>query len=446
MSAVVQEPQQRLPPQDLEAEQCVLGSVLLSSSAFADVVELLKVADFYQPVHGVIYDAALGLYGRGEPVDAITVAAALARRGELARVGGATYLHQLTAQVPTPANAGYYARIVRERSIFRRLTTAGSRIAQLGFDAQGDVDEAVDRAQMEVHEVGEQRSHEECLPLSSFVDDVITEVEAAGHREGAMLGVPTGYADLDRLLHGLQGSQFLLIAGRPAMGKSVAGLGIAAHASVHQGVPAVFFSLEMSRGEIMMRLLAAEARVALQTLRTGSLSEADWERLASASDRVREAPLFVDDSASTTLMSIRSKCRRLQQTKGLGLVVVDYLQLLGSSRRFDNRQQEVAEFSRSLKLLAKELDVPVVALSQLNRGSEQRADKRPMLSDLRESGSLEQDPDIVVLIHREDVYDKNSPRAGEADLIVAKHRNGPTGVVTVAFQGHYSRFVDMADS
>jgi len=811
---------ERTPPHDLAAEQCVLGGMLLSKDAISDVLEVIKGSDFYRPAHQIVHEVILDLYGRGEPADAVTVAAELTRRGDIGRMGGAPYLHTLIASVPTAANAGYYARIVRERAILRRLVEVGTRIVQLGYSGDGDADELVDRAEAEVYGVTDHRVSEDYAPLSEIMPGALDEIEAIGSRGGSLTGVPTGFADLDALTNGLHPGQMVVIAARPAIGKALAldtplptpagwttmgevrvgdfligadgrptrvvaatevmpgrpcfevefsdgtvivadanhqwrtttrarrhqqsatqagghgpkpaqqrtaglgaglvagqviapervavrvqrfpgqahawpapvrasrhaqpaatgsravqpanaantavhasvvtteqlartlrapgdgrlnhavalarpadlpeqdlpfppyalgawlgdetsqaaqlttagpemrGLGVLASkhipaqylrasqaqrravlaglldaagrasktgtvqfavpgqrlaedalelilslgyqatmttkpaggrtagssdcfvvtfapggqvpgltrkadqrssrahpaaqcrfvtdvrpvpsvpvrcvqvdnadhmylagrswipthnstlaldlaraAAIHAGMATVIFSLEMSRNEITMRLLSAEARVALHAMRTGGLGDEDWTRLARRMSEVADSPLFIDDSPNMSMMEIRAKCRRLKQRNDLKLVIVDYLQLMSSPKRVENRQQEVSELSRSLKLLAKELGVPVVALSQLNRGPEQRTDKRPMLSDLRESGSIEQDSDMVILLHREDAYERESPRAGEADFIVAKHRNGPTATVTVAFQGHYSRFVDMA--
>jgi replicative DNA helicase len=704
----------RTPPQDIAAEQSVLGGMLISKDAIADVVEQLKGTDFYRPAHEAVYDVIIDLYGRGEPADAITVVAELTKRGEMGRIGGAPYIHELISMVPTAANAGYYARIVRERAVLRRLVQAGTRIVQLGYAADGgDVDDLVNNAQAEVYAVTETRTSEDYVVLGDVIGGAVDEIEAAGHRGEGMVGVPTGFADLDRLTNGLHPGQMIVLAARPAIGKALAldtplptptgwttmgdvevgdqllaadgtptfvvaatevmdgrpcyevtfddgsriiadaqhewattlndaryarvdsgvmtteaiashlaanpksfpgvrnttglqladvelsltpeamgkelaatgkiegripvdylraslrqrrallgaladsagrvdhtsisievadaatsgdlsdlvnglgyrveivgeadrewvtfsaddevftvepqasvhrqrrlrgaivreriiisvtpvdsvpvrcveiahpdhlylagrsmipthnstlGIDIARSASIKHGLTSVVFSLEMSRNEITMRLLSAEARIHLQKMRNGSMGEEDWQKLAGTMGKISEAPLFIDDSPNMSLMEIRAKCRRLKQKHDLKLVVIDYLQLMTSGKRVESRQQEVSEFSRALKLLAKELEVPLIAISQLNRGAEQRTDRRPAMSDLRESGSIEQDADIVILLHREDAYEKESPRAGEADLIVAKHRNGPTDVITVAFQGHYSRFVDM---
>ncbi len=431
------------PPQDIGAEQSVLGAMLLSKDAIADVIETLSHDDFYRPAHGTIYSAIVDIFGRGEPADAITVANYLTKHGALSNVGGAAYLHTLVASVPTAANASYYGRIVADRAVLRRLVDAGTRISQMGYSGDAEVDTLVDRAQTEVFEVTTRRTSDDYLPLSEIMPLALEEIEAI-ESEGKSVGVPTGFKDLDQLTHGLHPGQLVIVAARPAVGKSTLGLDFARSASIKNGMTSVIFSLEMSRNEIVMRLLSAEASVSLSNMRGGLMGEADWDRMAKKMGQVNGAPLFIDDSPNMTMMEIRAKARRLKQRHDLKLIVLDYMQLMSSGKRVESRQVEVSEFSRSLKLLAKELQVPIVALSQLNRGPEQRQDKRPMLSDLRESGSLEQDADVVILLHREDMYDKGGARSGEADFIVAKHRNGPTDKVTVAFQGHYSRFVDMA--
>jgi len=607
---------ERTPPHDITAEQCVLGGMMLSADAIADVVEVINSRDFYRPAHEIAFDTILGLYGRGEPVDAVTVAAQLTKSGQLSRIGGAPYLHTLISSVPTAANAGYYAKIVRERAILRRLVEAGTKITQMGYAADGDADEIVDSAQAEIYGVTESRTSEDYLPLSAIMPAALDEMEAIASHTTAMVGVPAGFADLDALITGFHPAQLIVVAARPGLGKSTLSLDFSRSCSIKHGMTSVIFSLEMARNEITMRLLSAEARVPLQHMRTGTMTDDEWNRLARRMGEVSSAPLFIDDSPHVSMTQIRAKCRRLKQRHDLRLVIVDYLQLMQTGRRVESRQLEVSELSRSLKLLAKELDVPVIAVSQLNRGPEQRQDHRPQLSDLRESGcltgdttllradngvpitfaellehghdgvlvwsldetrrlvpapianvfpsgvkdvyrlrlasgrevkatgnhqfltfrkwaaletlgvgdriaiprripepinpglgwsehrlgtladidaqsvnsnvdclddvfwdrivaieplgsqpvydatvkgthnfladgivahnSIEQDSDMVILLHRVDAYDKDSARAGEADLIVAKHRNGPTATITVAFQGHYSRFVDMA--
>jgi len=433
----------RTPPQDQAAEQSVLGAMMLSKDAIADVNEQVKGNDFYLPSHETIYEAILDLYGAGEPADALTVARELERRGELQRVGGAPYLHTLTAGVPIAANAGYYAEIVREKAILRRLVEAGTKIAQMGYAGQGDVDDTVDRAQAEIYQITERRTSEDYAPLSDIMHSVVDEIEAISNHDGTLRGVPTGLTELDELTNGLQAGQMVVVAGRPGSGKSTLGLDFCRAASIHNNLASVIFSLEMGRSEISMRLLSAEARVSLSHIRNGGMTDDDWAKIAPKLSEVSNAPLFIDDSPNMTMMEIRAKARRLKQRHDLKLIVLDYLQLMTSGKKVESRQVEVSEFSRQIKLLAKELEVPIVALSQLNRGSEQRSDKRPMVSDLRESGSIEQDADLVILVHRDDMYDKETPRAGEADLMVAKHRNGPTRDVQALFQGHYSRFVDL---
>ena len=437
-------PAERTPPHDLLAEQSALGGMLLSKDAVADVVETLRGPDFYIPKHELIFDAILALYSHGEPTDVIAVTDELTKSGELSRAGGADYLHTLTALVPTAANAGYYAEIVAERALLRRLVEAGTRIVQMGYAGEGEPLDLVNNAQAEIYSVTGSTESEDYIPLTEAVTVAIDEIEAAKHTDGRMTGVPTGFADLDDLTNGFHPGQMIIVAARPALGKSTLALDFARSAAIGNDLPTIFFSLEMGRSEIAMRLLSAESSVPLQSMRKGTVDARDWTTIAATRGRINDAPLYIDDSPNMTLVEIRAKCRRLKQRVGLKMVVIDYLQLMTSGKRVESRQQEVSEFSRALKLLAKELQVPVIALSQLNRGPEQRADKLPAISDLRESGSIEQDADMVILLHRESAYEKENPRAGEADLIVAKHRNGPTRTVTVAFHGHFSRFADLA--
>lgn len=434
---------ERTPPHDLLAEQSTLGGMLLSKDAVADVVEVVRGQDFYIPKHEVIFDAVLSLYSHGEPTDVITVTDELTKTGQLGRAGGAEYLHTLTALVPTAANAGYYASIVAERALLRRLVEAGTRIVQMGYSGEGEVLDLVNTAQAEIYQVTGSVETEDYVPLTIAVDTAIEEIESAKHRDGQMTGVPTGFVELDELTNGFHAGQLIIVAARPALGKSTLALDFARAAAIKNNMPAIFFSLEMGKSEIAMRLLSAEASVPLQSMRKGTVDNRDWTTIASTRGRINDAPLYIDDSPNMTLVEIRAKCRRLKQKVGLQMVVIDYLQLMTSGKKVESRQQEVSEFSRALKLLAKELQVPVIALSQLNRGPEQRADKKPAISDLRESGSLEQDADMVILLHRENAFEQDNPRAGEADFIVAKHRNGPTKTITVGFQGHLSRFADM---
>jgi replicative DNA helicase len=436
----------RQPPQDLAAEQSVLGGMLLSKDAIADVLERLRPGDFYRPAHQNVYDAILDLYGRGEPADAVTVAAELDRRGLLRRVGGAPYLHTLISTVPTAANAGYYAEIVAEKALLRRLVEAGTRVVQYGYaGAEGaDVNEIVDRAQAEIYDVTERRTAEDYVALEELLQPTMDEIDAIASQGGISRGVPTGFTELDEVTNGLHPGQMIVVAARPGVGKSTLGLDFLRSCSIKNRMASVVFSLEMSKTEIVMRMLSAEAKIKLADMRSGRMSDDDWTRLARRMSEISEAPLYIDDSPNLTMMEIRAKARRLKQKADLRLVVIDYLQLMTSGKKVESRQQEVSEFSRQLKLLAKEIDVPVVAMSQLNRGPEQRTDKKPMLSDLRESGAIEQDADMVILLHRPDAFERDDPRGGEADLILAKHRNGPTKTITVAHQLHLSRFTNMA--
>jgi replicative DNA helicase len=433
----------RVLPSDLLAEQSVLGGMLLSQDAVAEVFEIISSTDFYAPKHETIFRAVYDLYGRGEPTDVITVTAELTRTGNLVRSGGADYLHSLTSVVPTAANAGFYAKIVQEKAVLRRLVEAGTHIAGLGYANEGDIEDLVNQAQAEVYAVGSNAFSEDYVGLNVSLEAAVAEIEMAQQRGGEMVGVPTGFYELDAMTHGLHGGQLVIVAARPGVGKSTLALDIARNASIHHNMPSLFFSLEMSRAEIALRLLSAEADVRLQGMRAGTIGQDEWKKLASVRGKLNDSPLFIDDSPNLTLVEIRAKCRRLASSLGLKLIVIDYIQLLTSGKKVESRQQEVSEFSRSLKLLAKELNIPVIAISQLNRNSEQSKDKKPEISHLRESGSLEQDADVVILLHREDMGQKEHPRAGEADIILAKQRSGPTGTVEVLFQGAFSRFRNM---
>ena len=443
MLAPVPSADPRVAPHNLDAEQSTLGGMLLSQEAVAEVFETVSGVDFYAPKHELIFNAILNLFGRGEPTDVIAVTDERNKQGNLVKAGGADYLHSLTGYVPTAANAAYYAKIVADKAILRRLIEAGTRIAQAGYESQGEVEDLVNQAQAEIYKVSSQSSKEDYVPLSDSLEAAIHEIEGAQKRGGELTGVPTGFTDLDAYTHGLHPGQLVIVAARPAVGKSTFALDLARNASVKHNQATIFFSLEMGRAEIAMRLMSAESSIYLQSMRKGTVTDADWTRLAAVRGRINDAPLYIDDSPNMSLVEIRAKCRRLAQQVDLKLVVIDYIQLMSSGKKVESRQQEVSEFSRALKLLAKELGLPVVALSQLNRQAEQAKDKKPELSHLRESGSLEQDADVVVLLHREGIYEKDHPRAGEADLILAKQRNGPTGTVVVAFHGQYSRFVNM---
>ncbi|MGV7397132.1 replicative DNA helicase [Mycobacterium kansasii] len=569
----------RLPPQDFIAEQSVLGAMMLSKDAIADVIERLHPHDFYRPAHQKIHEAIINLYGQGEPADAVTVAAELDRQGQLQRIGGATYIHTLIAIVPTAANAGYYADIVAEKAVLRRLVEAGTRIVRYGYaGADGaEVPEVLARAQAEMFEATNGRRTEDFVALEELLQPTMDELETIQNDGGIARGVPTGFHDIDEVLNGLHGGQMIIIAARPGIGKALAldtplptphgwttmgevnagqeligadgkptrilattdimyeratyaiefdasctiiadgshqwptlnglrttmqlrpgvdaitatvpltggrhvvtairpvasvpvrcvqvdnvdhtylagramvpthnstlGLDILRSCSIKHGLPGIIFSLEMSKSEIVMRLLSAEASVKLADMRAGKMSDSDWAKIARRMSQLSEAPLFIDDSPNLTMPEIRAKSRRLAQQHNVRLIVIDYLQLMSSGKKVESRQQEVSDLSRNIKLLAKDLDVPIIAISQLNRGPEQRQDKRPHISDLRESGSLEQDCDVALLLHRPDATDRDDPRAGEADVIIGKHRNGETKTITLVHQLNLSRFADMA--
>jgi replicative DNA helicase len=441
---------ERLPPHDVKAELAVLGGMLLSQDAIADVLGVLTSSrEFFKPAHQLTFEAIVRLYESGRPTDVVAVLGELTTCGDAGRMGGAPYLHTMIQAVPTAANAGYYARIVRDRAILRRVIEAGTDAVAKAYAATGDADDLALWAAAKMEGVLAGGAGDPLLPMGELMPGVL---EAILNPPELGECIPTGFADLDALLSGgLRAGQFVLIAARPALGKSTLALDIARYAAVphrkYEARHVLFLTLEMSRAELLLRAVSAEARVPLMTLRAGgaAISEAQEVAIGSASARMSEMTLHIDETAHVGTAHIKARFMELTRAGCRpGLIVVDYLQLMSTPGRTESRQQEVSDLSRSFKLLAKELGVPVVCLAQLNRGPEQRTDKRPQLSDLRESGSLEQDADIVILLHREDAYERDSPRAGEADFIVAKHRNGPTATVTTAFQGHYSRFVDMA--
>nr|WP_163895467.1 replicative DNA helicase [Mycolicibacterium hippocampi] len=435
----------RQPPQDPAAEQAVLGGMLLSKDAVADVLEKLRPGDFYKPGNQIVYDAILDLYGRGEPADAVTVAAELDRRGMLRRVGGAPYLHTLISTVPTAANAGYYAEIVAEKALLRRLVEAGTRVVQYGYaGADGaDVTDVVDRAQAEIYDVTERRASEDFVVLEELLQPTMDEIDAIASSGGMSRGVPTGFVELDEVTNGLHAGQMIIIAARPGVGKSTLGLDFMRSCSIKNQLPSVIFSLEMSKSEIVMRLLSAEAKIKLADMRSGRMSDDDWTRLARRMSEISEAPLFIDDSPNLTMMEIRAKARRLSQKAGLRLIVVDYMQLMSSGKKYESRQQEVSDFSRSLKLMAKELEVPVVAISQLNRGPEQRTDKKPMVSDLRESGCLTANTRILRADTGAEVTFGELMRTGERPLVWSvddRKRMVARPMTNVFYSGHKEVF------
>ncbi|MBN9644364.1 replicative DNA helicase [Corynebacterium mendelii] len=436
----------RTPPHDVEAEMGVLGSMMLSPGAIVDIVGTLSEDSFYRVSHQLIYRAIVDLFANNKQVDAVLVSNRLRRNGELEQVGGPAYLHTLVESVPTSANAVYYAEIVAEKAILRGLVNAGTKVVQLGYEGLegAEIDGVLDSAQQAVFAIGRGNKEDDYQVLGDLINPVWEELDALTRSDGMANGVSTGFKDLDKLVNGLHGGQMIIVAARPGVGKSTIAMDFMRSCSIRQNKASILFSLEMSKSEVVQRILAAEASVKLADMRSGRLTDEHWDKLAESLNHLEDAPLYISDNASMTMMDVRAKARRLAQSVDLGLIVLDYLQLMSSGKRVESRQQEVSEFSRQMKLLAKELDVPVVAISQLNRGPESRTDKKPQLADLRESGSLEQDADMVFLLYRPDSQNPNDDRAGEADVIVAKHRGGPIGTVNLAHQMHYSRFVDMA--
>ncbi|MBV7294315.1 replicative DNA helicase [Corynebacterium sp. TAE3-ERU12] len=434
----------RRPPHNIEAEQAVLGGMLLSDSVVADVYSLVKAEDFYRPAHQAIYNAIIATYGDSAQTDPLLVANRLEKSGDLERIGGAPYLHTLTAMVPTAANAHYYARIVAEKSLIRRLVDAGTRIVQMGYAGQEDTEaeKLVDAAQQELFDLTGAEQADDYARMEDLLEPTMLELRSIEQDGGLAHGVPTGFVDLDNVTNGLHPGQMIIIAARPGVGKSTLAIDFMRAASIHHGKTSVIFSLEMSKSEIMMRILSAEAKVKLANMRAGRMTETEWSRLVEGLGKWSEANLFIDDSPNLTMMEIRSKARQLKREHDLDLIVVDYLQLMSSGKKVESRQQEVAEFSRNLKLMAKELEVPVIAISQLNRGPETRTDKRPQIADLRESGSLEQDADIVLLLYRPSSQPgEDESESPDADIIIAKHRGGPLTTVRVVAQLNMSRFV-----
>ena len=434
-------PAARVPPHDLAAERALLGAMLLTSAAIADAVELTAAEDFYRPAHAHTFDAIAGLYAAGEPVDTVTVASELERSGLLEAVGGAGALVEMQAGTPVAGNAARYADIVAENATLRRLIGAAGEVAELAYSRPADVDAALDHAESLVFAVAGGSETSSMEPLYGLLDRGVDHLEKLYEHGQSLTGVPTGYTDLDNLLLGLQPSTLLILGARPGIGKTSLALGIASAAAMESRRPVLFFSLEMSHLELTQRLLCAEARVSTQRVRSGQLGNDDWPLINSAVGRLAEAPLWIDDNPNTSVLEIRAKARRKHaELKDLGLVVVDYLQLMGGRINAENRQVEVSEMSRGLKILARELECPVLALSQLSRAPEARSDKRPMLADLRESGAIEQDADVVMFLYRDEMYNSDSPDRGVAELHVAKHRTGPTGTVKLAFFPHLTRF------
>jgi replicative DNA helicase len=432
----------RLPPHNLEAEQAVLGAILIDPSSLVTVTERLRPEDFYRQGHQRLFQVMIELSERGEPLDLVTITSELQDRKLLEEVGGVSYLTELAEVVPTSANVEYYARIVEEKSILRRLIRTATQIASAGYSGGAEVAEILDEAEKQILDISQRRHRNGFVPIRDILMETYEHIEKLHYKKGELTGIPTGYTDLDRMTSGLQPSDLIIIAARPSMGKTAFALNLAQNVAIRSKLPVAIFNLEMSAPQLVMRMLAAEGNIDAQAFRTGNLTEEDWEKLTMAISTLSEAPIFIDDTPGVTVFDIRSKLRRLQAEHGLGLVLIDYLQLI-SGRGGESRQQEISEISRSLKLMARELNVPVIALSQLSRAVEQRQDKRPMLSDLRESGSIEQDADVVAFLYRDDYYNEDSEKKNILEVIIGKQRNGPVGKVELLFLKNYNKFLSL---
>jgi len=434
----------RMPPQNIEAEQAVLGAIFLESSALTLASEILIPEDFYRASHQKIFNAMLKVADKGEPVDLVTVTAELADAKMLEEIGGVSYLSELANSVPTAANVEYYARIVEEKSILRRLIRTATAIAQEGYTREDEIDSLLNEAEKRIMEVSQRKNAGAFQNIKDILVQTYDNIEMLHNRKGEITGIPTGFTELDRMTAGFQRSDLIIVAARPSVGKTAFALNIAQNVATKTDENVAIFSLEMSAQQLVMRMLCAEGNINAQNLRTGKLTPEDWGKLTMAMGSLSNAGIYIDDTPGIRISEIRAKCRRLKQESGLGMVLIDYLQLIqGSGRNRENRQQEVSEISRSLKALARELEVPVIALSQLSRGVEQRQDKRPMMSDIRESGSIEQDADIVAFLYRDDYYDKESENKNIIEIIIAKQRNGPVGTVQLAFIKEYNKFVNL---
>ena len=435
----------KVPPHDIEAEQAVIGSMLTDMEAVTSSIETLKPEDFYREDNKLVYTAMRNLYNRAEPIDLITVKAELESMGKFDQVGGIEYLAELPEKVPTTANANKYIKIVEDKATLRKLIKTANEIIELGYDPTEEVEDIMEGAEKKIFNLMQDKNQKGYTPIKDILVESFNNLEELYNRKQHITGVPTGFIDLDYRTAGLHGSEFILIAARPAMGKSAFVLNIAANAALKADVPVVIFSLEMSKDQMVNRILCSEAMVDSNKVRTGKLEEEDWAKLAEKIGPLSEANIYIDDTPGISIMEIRARCRKLKMEKNIGLVIIDYLQLVqGSSKRaLGSREQEIAEISRSLKILAKELDVPVIALSQLSRAVEQRPDHRPMLSDLRESGSIEQDADIVMFLYRDDYYNKESEKKDIAEVIIAKQRSGSTGTVDLGWLGSYTKFVNL---
>ena len=435
----------KVPPHDVEAEQAILGCMLTDRDSVISAIEVLKEDAFYREDNKAIYQAILGLYAKNEPIDIITVKAELVENGNFERVGGLEYLASLPERVPTTANVEKYIKIVDEKAMLRNLINMSNEMIALGYDETEEVDRIMDMAEKKVFDLSQRKNSKGYSPLKDVLVESFAKIEELYNRKGKLSGISTGFADLDYKTSGLHNSDLIIVAARPAMGKSAFVINIATNVALGSGKGVAIFNLEMSKDQVGNRILSSEAMVDASKIRSGQLEDDDWGKLASTLGRLSEAPIYIDDTAGISIMEKRAKCRKLKMEKDIGLVVIDYLQLVqGSGKRNASREQEISEISRSLKILAKELDIPVIALSQLSRGAEKREEKRPMLSDLRESGAIEQDADIVIFIYRDDYYDEESPNKNTAEIILAKHRGGSTGTVKLAWLPNYTKFANLA--
>jgi len=436
----------KMPPQNIEAEQAVLGSILLKAETFGSVLEILKPDDFYKDGHKLIFEVMISLFENSDPQDVLTVSNLLRDKNKLTDAGGPAYLATLTSIVPVTANISSYAKIIREKSILRRLITVNTDIAARCYEEQNDIDTLVDEAEQAIFDIAGKKESQNFTLIKSIVPDAFAAVERLYKRKELITGVPTGYTDIDKMTAGLQPSDLIIIAARPSMGKTSLAMNIAQHVSLIEKTGVAIFSLEMSKEQLVMRLLSSAGRIDSQRIRTGKLGNEDWPKLTRAVGMLSEAPIYLDDTPAISVLEMRAKVRRLASQYEIGLIIVDYLQLMQGRGRIENRTQEISEISRSLKALAKEHNVPVIALSQLNRGLESRTDKRPMMSDLRESGAIEQDADVICFIYRDEVYNKSedNPEIGTAELIIGKQRNGPTGSVKLTFIKEFTMFENMS--
>ncbi|HYA93465.1 MAG TPA: replicative DNA helicase [Thermodesulfobacteriota bacterium] len=435
----------KLPPQHIEAEQSVLGGILIENEAVNRVTEILDADDFYRDAHRKIYDALLNLSERDEPADLITLTNELRKSDLLDSIGGASYLASLIDSVPTAANIEYYARIVKEKAILRKLIQTSTEIITQGYEDRGDVEGFLDEAERAIFEISEKRVRPSFYPIREIVKESFATIEKLFKKKEAVTGVPSGFKELDRMTAGFQPSDLIIIAGRPSMGKTAFCLDVAEYAAIGNKIPVAIFSLEMSKEQLVIRMLCSQANVEGTRLRTGYLNESDWPKLTIAAGNLSDAPIYIDDTAALSALELRAKARRLKSEHGLGMVIVDYLQLMKGRARVESRQQEISEISRSLKALAKELNIPVIAVSQLSRKTEERTGNRPQLSDLRESGAIEQDADLILFIYRDEVYNRSedNPNRGKAEVIIGKQRNGPIGKIDLAFLDKFTTFKDL---